>query len=163
MTNFLRGVLKRTTLAATIALGFVTVAPAQSLDIGIVTDYDNGGGGLVVEYHTTPFFERGGFSLGWAVAGRLDADNDVWAGVGAAANFDIGDTLFVEASLMPGYYNAGETDLGGHLQFRTLLGLGTQISNRSALIISIDHMSNANIRTFNPGSNTVALRLRTRF
>ena len=136
---------------------------AQSVDYGIVSDYDAGGLGLQAEYHALPFFERGNFSAGWALGARIDGDRDIWAGVGIAANLNLTNSLFVEASLMPGYYHTGKTVLGGNLEIRSLLGIGTQVLDHSAVILSVDHMSNANLNKVNPGANAVSLRLRTRF
>ena len=138
-------------------------ATAQSIDFGLVGDTNSGRLGLVGEYYAAPSLEYGAFSIGWGIAGKIESDGDVWAGVGIAASLALSETMFAEASLMPGYYHANETVLGGNLQFRTLIGLGAQLSDSTALILSVDHLSNANTHPFNPGMNSAALRFRTRF
>jgi hypothetical protein len=70
---------------------------------------------------------------------------------------------FVEASFMPGYYWQGDTDLGHHLQFRSLIGFGWTLSHNSAVILSLDHISNAGLDIRNPGAETLALRYRLSF
>jgi hypothetical protein len=52
---------------------------------------------------------------------------------------------------MPGYYWQGDTDLGHHLQFRSLIGFGWTLSQNSAVILSLDHISNAGPPTAIPG------------
>jgi len=152
-----------TALSAAMLTCAASVAGAQSLDLGVTTDYDTGGAGLVAEYHGAPAFSSGNWSGAWGAAGRADADGDAWFGAGFALNYDLSETLFVEASFMPGYYVEGDTVLGGNLHFRSLLGLGWNVSDRSAMILSIDHLSNGGLDDVNPGSEAIALRYRLRF
>jgi lipid A 3-O-deacylase len=64
---------------------------------------------------------------------------------------------------MPGYYWQGDTDLGHNLQFRSLIGFGWTLSQNSAVILSLDHISNAGLDIRNPGAETLALRYRLSF
>ena len=59
---------------------------------------------------------------------------------------------------MPGLYRTGDTDLGGSLQFRSLIGAGYELSEDMAVSITIDHLSNGSTQTDNPGSDAVMLR-----
>lgn len=148
--------------AAALTLCGAGAVSAQSLSFGGVTDYDTGGAGVVIELHGAPIIERDGWTGSWGVAARLDADQDAWVGVGFAANIPLSDAFFVEASFMPGYYSEGETELGGNLHFRSLLGLGMNVGD-GAFILSIDHLSNGNLHETNPGSEAIALRYQLQF
>lgn len=130
---------------------------AQSVVVGSGVDPD-GGGGVVLEYHRSGEFSGAVTQWPWATALRFDADSDFWVGVGLHKQFDISGPFFFEASFMPGYYNPEDTDLGGNIHFRSLVGLGLQLAGDSALSISIDHLSNGGLTTNNPGSELVTMR-----
>ena len=139
-------------------------ATAQNLSFGLITDYERGGIGVVAEYHGNPVFGApGGISGSWGVAARGYTVGNAWVGAGFVLDAPISDQAFVEASFMPGYYWEGNYDLGSHLQFRSLIGFGWSLSPDSAVILSIDHVSNAGIAARNPGAETVALRYRMSF
>ena len=120
---------------------------------------------VIVEYHADPFFERGRLSTGLGVAGQVDDDGDVFLGFGLATIIDLSKGLFIETSLMPGYYGPSSdgTDLGGNLQFRTVLGIGYKFNADSSISLAVDHKSNASIEDTNPGNETIMIRYRKRF
>ncbi len=130
---------------------------AQGFVIGGGADPD-GGGGVVMEYHKGGEFSGGAENWPWAAALRADADSDLWIGAGMHVQLDLSSWMFVEASFMPGYYNPEDTDLGGNLHFRSLLGLGVSVSDHSAFSLSVDHLSNGGLTSHNPGSEMVSLR-----
>lgn len=116
---------------------------------------------FVVEYHFDPFYSGERASYGWGFAGQVDTDSDVFVGFGVHANWAIGSgNWFVEGSFMPGYYDEGSsgTDLGGNVQFRSLIGIGYALTAERKLSLAIDHKSNADIEDRNPGSETLVLR-----
>ncbi|GFE49049.1 hypothetical protein So717_08020 [Roseobacter cerasinus] len=118
-------------------------------------------GALIIEYHADPFYSGQIASYSLAGAGQIDGDGDVFIGVGVSAIWSIGQgPWFVEGSFMPGYYDAGSggSELGGNLQFRSLIGVGYKLANNSRISIAIDHKSNADIEDINPGSETLAVR-----
>lgn len=119
----------------------------------------------LVEWHAPPFgtLGRAEFSLG--VAGVIDSGGAAWAGAGVAMMLPLGERWFVEASLMPGAHAMGERDtrLGGALQFRSLIGLGYRLDETRALSLAVHHRSNGRLVTFNPGEETISLRLRLGF
>jgi lipid A 3-O-deacylase len=151
------------------ALSLVSVwaagqAAAQDLSFGLTTDLNSGNVGGVVEFHGAPVFETAhGLSGSWAIAARADTDRNAWVGAGFALDLALNDQAFVEGSFMPGYYRPGDTDLGHHLQFRSLIGFGWNVAPNGAVILSLDHISNAGIDFRNPGAETVALRYRMSF
>lgn len=149
---------------SSILLFHAGAAPAQELSFGLTADLDRGDIGGVVEFHGAPVFGTPqGLSGAWGVAARADAQGNAWAGAGFILDFAVTDRAFVEASFMPGYYWPGDTDLGNHLQFRSLIGLGWNVSPTAAVILSLDHISNAGIDIRNPGAETIALRYRMSF
>ena len=78
--------------------------------------------------------------------------------MGVAGKYELGERFVVEASFMPGAYKTGETDLGGQLHFRSLIGLGYKLSESTTLSFSIDHLSNGSTQSENPGSDAFTLR-----
>ncbi len=127
----------------------------------VLDQTDTQSGALIIEYHANPFFsgERSAYSL--AGAGQIDGDGDVFIGVGVSGIWSIGQgPWFVEGSFMPGYYDAGSggSELGGNLQFRSLVGVGYRLTDTSRISVAIDHKSNADIEDVNPGSETLAVR-----
>ena len=83
-------------------------------------------------------------------------------GGGVAGLYRLRDGFFVEGSFMPGAYKVGETDLGGALHFRSLIGVGYEFSESFAISITIDHMSNGSTQSENPGSDAITLRFKIR-
>ena len=125
---------------------------------GVTSDVDTHGVGGVVEYHWRDFATVGGLSGNIAVAGRIDGDGDGFAGAGVAGRYRFDGGFFIEGSFMPGMYRDGDTDLGGALQFRSLLGAGYEINDDFSISLSYDHMSNGSTQGDNPGSDAVMLR-----
>ena len=135
------------------------ITPAQADWVaGVTSDVDTHGVGGVVEYHWRDFATVGGLSGNIAVAGRIDGDGDAFAGAGVAGRYRFDGGFFIEGSFMPGLYRDGDTDLGGALQFRSLLGAGYEINDDFSISLSYDHMSNGSTQSDNPGSDAVMLR-----
>lgn len=87
---------------------------------------------------------------------------DVWVGIGAKWTTQSlsNSPFFVEASLIPGYYAQDDgPDIGGSLQFRSILGAGFAFDNGVTVLASYDHRSNADTQDINPGLETIALRI----
>lgn len=139
-------------------------AGAQTLDFGLTGDVDDGAFGALLEIHGAPVFgTANGLSGSWGVAARADTEGNAWVGAGFVLDASLTDQFFVEASFMPGFYREGDRDLGHHVQFRSLFGVGWTLTPASAVILSIDHISNAGLSEQNPGAETVALRYRMSF
>ncbi|MGX9351000.1 acyloxyacyl hydrolase [Shimia sp. W99] len=120
---------------------------------------------MEVEYHHRPFLERNRLNLGWGAMLSYDAEDDFFFGGGLVATYGFDESWFVEGSLMPGAYFKGNpfNDLGHKLEFRSLLGIGHRINDRSALSLAIVHKSNASISATNPGVNSLLLRYHRSF
>ena len=129
---------------------------------GVATDVDSQGAGGVIEFHGPEFGVFNGVVGRLGFAGRLDADGDGWMGLGVSGLYPLRGNLFLEASFMPGAYKVGDTNLGGALHFRSLLGVGYQLKENLAVSVSIDHMSNGSTQSENPGSDAITLRFRWR-
>jgi len=88
-------------------------------------------------------------------------DGAYWIGAGAkwtSANF-LSGPVFVEATLMPGYFSKGKgPDIGGNVHFRSSLGIGYEFDNGATILASSDHRSNADTKPLNPGLETIAIR-----
>lgn len=120
---------------------------------------------LELELHSDPIWHF--FGADWSLATAIVAhsEGDYFIGVGPSARWPLRNGWFVEASAMPGYFNAAEAlnDLGGNFEIRTLLGIGRQISDRLSVSLAATHKSNANTADRNPGVNAVAVRARWSF
>jgi hypothetical protein len=152
--------------AALSSLMLTVAAPAaaQELSLGPTTDLERGDFGGVVEFYGPSVFGGpGAISGAWGIAARTDVQGNAWVGAGFVLDVPLTDQAFVEASFMPGYYWPGDIDLGHNLQFRSLIGFGWTLSPTSAVILSLDHISNAGFDPLNPGAETVALRYRLSF
>lgn len=113
-----------------------------------------------LEYHTDAIR-----SYSWGTVAAMgvleyDDDEDFFLGAGLSLMWDVAPKWFVETSLAAGYYDAGSDglDLGGDFQFRTLLGVGYRLSEKSRLSLAVDHLSNAGLEDVNPGRNALFLR-----
>ena len=150
-------------IISSLAIALFSVFPARAEWVtGVTTDLDTQGIGGQIEYHWQEFGSLGGLVANFAVAARLDADGDGWMGGGVAGLYRLRDGFFVEGSFMPGAYKVGETDLGGALHFRSLIGVGYEFSESFAISITIDHMSNGSTQSENPGSDAITLRFKIR-
>jgi lipid A 3-O-deacylase len=92
----------------------------------------------------------------------ITSDNDLWVGAGGKWTTErtVSGPLFIEASLMPGFYMEGRgPDLGFPVQWRGSLGAGVKVGDAGSFMIYMDHRSNANLSETNPGIETVGLRL----
>jgi hypothetical protein len=148
----------------TLMLFHMAPAQAQELSFGLTSDIERGELGGMVEFHGPPVFgSPSGWSGAWGVAARGDAGGNAWVGAGFVLDAPLTDQAFIEVSFMPGYYWPGDMDMGSSLQFRSLLGFGWSLSPSSAVIFSIDHISNGGVDRINPGAETVALRYRLSF
>lgn len=98
-------------------------------------------------------------ALAPVVAASVTDDGAAWAGLGLRWRLG-GPRLWAEGSLMPGLYAQGDgPDLGHALQFRSTLAVGTTFESGMSVALAVDHRSNANISSLNPGLETVGLRV----
>ena len=154
--------------AAWLAAGFyaaASVVSAQEFIIGAgYTDYNLAGADdnalLSLEYHATPFYENGDFTLGLGGVVSAQAEGDVFIGGGIVGKYAFSPQWSAEASLMPGAYfeSSPLTDLGQTLEFRSLLGLAYHLPSGNKISLAITHKSNASLGDINPGANSVLLR-----
>ncbi|WP_420006670.1 acyloxyacyl hydrolase [Arenibacterium sp. LLYu02] len=115
---------------------------------------------FAVEYQGKPFLQRPRLEARWAVAAELQAKGDAFVGGGISGRWALPKSWFVEASVMPGLYLNGPqgNDLGSTFEIRSLLGLGRELKNGTALSLAIAHKSNASTGRINPGVNSLILR-----
>jgi len=59
-------------------------------------------------------------------------------------------------------YHRGETDLGGTVHFRSMIGLGFDVNEKIGLSFTIDHLSNGSIQSYNPGAEALMFRVKFR-
>lgn len=117
-----------------------------------------------LEARTVPLLTVGGFEIRLGAAGEIDTDADVWGGVGIVVTVPFLESFRLEASFMPGLYASGSgKDLGGPVQFRSLLGVSYEITTGYRLGIAVTHKSNADIYDGNPGEDSIFAFLAVRF
>ncbi len=100
------------------------------------------------------------------VGASLTSNDDFWVGAGGKWSTErISDSpIFIELSLMPGFYVQGKgPDLGFPAQFRGALGAGINFGETASLSVFFDHRSNANATELNPGIETLGIRLSYQF
>lgn len=157
------------TIRAPIAAAvLVAVLPAhaktQEVTIGAgYTDYSSLGtdsGILSFEYRHSPFYDRGAFTAALAANTSITGESDFFIGAGVWLRWGWSSGWFVDVSLMPGYYDEGTpgNNLGNDLEFRSLLGLGYQLTGGQSLSVAVSHKSNASISDVNPGADALLLR-----
>lgn len=158
--------LRRAAAAALIA-ALPAAAQGQSWVLGAgVTIYDRGStGSAVVELHGAPLARIGTAEVTVAAAAIADGFGAGWVGLGAALFAPLGGRWFLEASIMPGLHAVGDRDsrLGGAFQVRSLLGIGYRFGEGRTVSLALHHRSNADLRDYNPGEETIGLRFRFEF
>lgn len=162
-------------ISAAIALGIALASHASSVDaqefiIGAgYADYTDDpasdGGIITLEYIHSPFWTSNRLSASFAGAFSLDEHSGTHVGIGVAGRYKLDEHWFLEASVLPGVYNADVSvnDLGGDFQIRSLLGIGYRFDNGNRLSVAITHKSNASTDEFNPGVNAALVRYHTSF
>lgn len=160
-------------LAAALAALLVlppAAAPAADVVIGLgYSDFNDARAEnsaiLELELHSDPIWHFAGAD--WSIAGAVvaHARGDVFVGAGPAAIWPLRNRWFVEASVMPGHFDAasGANSLGNDFEIRSLLGVGREIGEGTSLSLAITHKSNAGSSGRNPGVNALSLRLRRSF
>jgi len=115
---------------------------------------------LSLEYLHSPFYE--GERISARFSGVLEAvtTGDGFVGAGISTSFDLKKGWFIETSVMPGAYfeNAPLNDLGSTFEIRSLIALGKQLKNGTAVSLALSHKSNASTAPLNPGVNVLSLR-----
>lgn len=163
--------IKTAAIATGFSLLFSFSVSAQEWVIALGADdqFDNLGveaSALTLEYHSAPFLERRGVELAWLAALQVDTAEDAFLGAGVYSHLPLGPRRsFAELSLALGAYHQGPDDTrpADDLQFRSSLGIGTEINDRARISLSIDHLLNTDFENYEPGSEAVMLRLTRRF
>ncbi|GAB4387524.1 acyloxyacyl hydrolase [Albidovulum sp.] len=166
--------MTRPLAAALAALLVLPPAAAQAADVVIGLGYSDFNDAraddsaiLELELHSDPIWHFAGAD--WSIAGAVvaHARGDVFVGAGPAAIWQMRNRWFVEASVMPGHFDAasGANSLGSDFEIRSLLGIGRAIGEGTSLSLAITHKSNAGSSSSgrNPGVNALSLRLRRSF
>lgn len=148
------------------SLFLTTPATAQSFGVSLGTHTTGAAGGAAsigLEYRAAPHALRGDWTGGWLVAARTNDLGDAWLGLGYGLQHPLGGGWHVEGSFAAGLYHAGATAMGHPLEFRTQIGLGYALGERTHLVLSVEHLSNGGLGAINPGTNVVSLGLRHAF
>lgn len=129
---------------------------------GVESDY--GAVAAMLEGRTAPLLAIHGVELRLGAAGEIDTDGDVWGGAGLVVTMPFLDRFRLEASFMPGLYAEGSgRDLGGPVQFRSLIGLSYAVAPGYRLGVALNHKSNAKLYDDNPGEDSVLAFLAVSF
>jgi hypothetical protein len=95
-------------------------------------------------------------SLGVSVA----SGGATWVGAGVLYTLKGPLDLYFQGHVMPGVYFPGDgRDIGGALQFRSGVELGYEAASGLRIGLSFDHRSNAGFQSYNPGLETLQLRV----
>lgn len=96
------------------------------------------------------------------VGASLTDTTDLWIGAGGKWSTEriSNGPVYIELSLMPGVYFQGEGEyLGFPMQFRGSLAAGYHFDNGASVSVVFDHRSNANTSEYNPGVETLGIRV----
>ena len=153
------------TVVTFLASAFSAIAGDFVVGLGADDLEEGSGSTFQLEYHSDPVREYRWGTLSGFVVAQVDDDSDTFVGAGISAIRNLNEKWFFEGSLAAGYYDAGRRglDLGGDVQFRTLIGLGYRVSDKSRISIAIDHISNAGLDDFNPGREALTIRYGMKF
>ena len=90
----------------------------------------------------------------------LTSEGSTWVGAGALYRLDGPRGLYFEGHIMPGvYFPADGRDLGGALQFRSGIEIGHEAPSGLRYGLALDHRSNGDLLRYNPGLETVQVRV----
>jgi len=90
----------------------------------------------------------------------VTSDGTTWLGAGVQYTLKGPLDLYVQGHVMPGvYFPADGRDLGGGLQFRSGIEVGYEASSGIRYGLSLDHRSNGDLLSYNPGLETVQFRV----
>jgi hypothetical protein len=124
----------------------------------------------LIEIRSDPVWEHRGFgrpvTLALAAAGEIDADGDLWTGVGAILGVAVHPRWRLDLGFLPGVYSRGTfgTDLGATAPiFRTSIGVSVAVTPHWRAGAMLSHKSNADTARENPGVETLHLTLARRF
>lgn len=88
------------------------------------------------------------------------AGGATWVGAGLLYTVEGPFDLYLEGHVMPGVYLPGDgRDLGGALQFRSGIELGYEAPSGLRIGLALDHRSNGDTQSYNPGLETLQLRV----
>ncbi len=158
------------TLAAAALVSAATMASpapaaAQELVLGAgAADFSfsgaKDGGFLALEYRAAPFRSGPRSGLGLAASINVDRRGDAFVGFGLSFLYELNQSWFIEASVMPGFFspNLSVNDLGNSFEIRSLASVGYRLDENNALSLALTHASNAGTGRINPGVNALLLR-----
>jgi lipid A 3-O-deacylase len=95
-----------------------------------------------------------------SLGASVTSEGSTWLGAGILYTLEGPLDLYFQGHIMPGaYFPADGRDLGGGLQFRSGIEFGYEAPSGLRLGLSLDHRSNADRLSYNPGLETVQLRV----
>ncbi len=112
--------------------------------------------GLIGFQHQNDGLFRKSFlgTLSPITGGFLTEKNAFYFYTGAQAEYNLG-LITITPSFAPGYYSYGDgKDLGSVLEFKSEVQVSFNLSDRSELGMSYNHISNASLGDKNPGANS---------
>jgi lipid A 3-O-deacylase len=120
---------------------------------------------LVGFQHQNEMLKRDTFlgSLSPITGGFLTENSASYVYTGVEWNFDLGPINFTP-SFAPGLYGEGNgKDLGHILEFKTEVQASYNLSEKSSIGMSYNHISNASLGDKNPGANSYMFNLLKKF
>jgi hypothetical protein len=112
--------------------------------------------GYGLEYRYTPIWRKFRPIVGYATT----RENDQYVYIGVRYFYKLNDVWLFNPTLAVGLFDSGAgINLGGSVQFRSGFEFNRQISDRVRLGIGFSHLSNSQIYSSNPGTETIGLTL----
>ena len=119
------------------------------------SDHKQSSGLLGLQHQNEDLF-RNSFlgKLSPITGGFLTEKSAFYLYTGVQAEYDLG-IIKITPSFSPGYYNYGSgKDLGYPLEFKSEIQVTFDLSDKTHLGMSYNHISNASLGTKNPGANS---------
>ena len=108
-----------------------------------------------IQHQNEELFKKAGRGIISPITGAfMTGNNAYYLYTGVQAEYEIG-SLNITPSFAPGYYGQGNgKDLGSVIEFKTEVQVTYDLSERSHLGMSYNHISNASLGDKNPGANS---------
>ena len=119
------------------------------------SDHKQKAGLFGLQHQNDELFIEGTYARFSPITGAfITANNAFYIYTGVQAEYQLG-FLKITPSFAPGYYNYGDgKDLGYPLEFKTEVKVALDLSEKTKLGMSYNHISNASLGKKNPGANS---------
>jgi lipid A 3-O-deacylase len=111
---------------------------------------------FALEYRASPVWNVIGADVRPMVGINYTTDGTSYGYGGFNFDFKVGDGMYISPNAAVGAYSNGDgKDIGDGLEFRTGVEFAYQCASGNRIGLAINHISNANTKSDNPGTETI--------